>query len=102
MTKQLQRQTEKPTANTGLPAVLLRGGKSGGSVLPQKHLPTVLLRGVVNQTLVLRINICGENRHYAKPPTITPHPKYPTKKRPTNHGRAFFFFSLIRSFGKTN
>jgi len=32
-----------------------RFGKSGGSVLPDTF--------VVNQTLVLRINICGKNRH---------------------------------------
>ena len=29
---------------------------------------------VVNQNLVVRINICGENRHIAKPKTVTPKP----------------------------
>jgi hypothetical protein len=28
---------------------------------------------VVNQSLVLRINICGENRHFAKPETVVRH-----------------------------
>ena len=26
---------------------------------------------VVNQSLVLRINICGKNHHFAKPETVT-------------------------------
>ncbi len=30
---------------------------------------------VVNQTLVLRINICGEIRHFAKPQNVSGHCK---------------------------
>ena len=30
---------------------------------PQTHFTSWLLRGVVNQSLVLRINICSKNRH---------------------------------------
>ncbi|WP_276975502.1 hypothetical protein [Flavobacterium filum] len=53
MTAQLQRQTEKPTANTGLVKVAVQF--STGTF-------------VVNQILVLRINFCANN----PPPSPSP------------------------------
>jgi hypothetical protein len=47
-------EKEQRTANTGLAKVAVQCSAD---------------TFVVNQSLVLRINICGENRHYAKPQT---------------------------------
>jgi hypothetical protein len=39
---------------------------------------------VVNQSLVLRINICGENRHIAKPKNVMGKVKKPKLQKKTD------------------
>jgi|GEM_PF-3567534 len=40
---------------------------------------------VVNQSLVLRINICGENRHFAKPENVVGNFTEPTQQQQINN-----------------
>ena len=53
---------EQRRHNTGLASLIFNWQKWRFSA-PQIHFTSWLLRGVVNQSLVLRINIFYENRH---------------------------------------